>query len=157
MKRLALIVAAAFASVMLTAASDDPADHLKDAGQESRAESLFGEIRCVVCQNESIAASEADIAHDMRMLVRGQIAAGKTDQDVRDYMYARYGDYILLRPRLTLGTAILWGAPFVIVLSGLGLLLARRRRILPLEGELSASELAALKRLETEPQDPGAS
>ena len=141
---------------MLTAANDDPSDQLPNSAQEARAQGLFQEIRCVVCQNESIAASEADIAHDMRMLVRNQIAAGKSDQDVRNFMYARYGDFILLRPRLTLGTVVLWGAPFAIVLTGVGILLVRRRRTSVLESDLTSDELAALKALETETKDPDA-
>ncbi len=155
MKKLGLVIAAAFAAVLLTAATDDPSDQLPNKVQEQRAEDLFEQFRCVVCQNESIGASEADIAHDMRMLVRQQISAGKTDADIKNYMYARYGPFILLKPRLTPATAILWGGPFLIVLVGLGFLVLRRRRSAPLETDLSPEELAALKALETETKDVG--
>lgn len=153
MRRVLTLAAAALAAVMLTAASDDVSEHIKDPKLEARAENLFSQFRCVVCQNESIAASEADIAHDMRKLVRAQVAAGKSDKDVRAYMFARYGDFILLRPRLTPATAILWGGPFAIVLGGLILLLMRRRRESAPEVELSKAELAKLKALETETKE----
>lgn len=158
MKRLAALATAAALAVMLGAASDDPSEHLKDPKQEQRAEALFDQIRCMVCQTESIGASEADLAHDMRTLVRGQIAEGKSDRDVLDYMYARYGPAILLRPRLTPGTALLWGLPFIVIAGGLlALFLRRRKGAVALEPSLSKAEIAALKALETKTKEGGTS
>ncbi|MEI7688262.1 MAG: cytochrome c-type biogenesis protein [Planctomycetota bacterium] len=158
MKRIALALAGAAMAVLLGAASDDPAEHLKSPKQEARAEALFDQIRCMVCQTESIAASEADLAHDMRTLVRQQVGAGKSDKDVLDYMYARYGPAILLRPRLTPGTALLWGGPFAVILAGLTVLFIRRRKgAAPLEPALSKAEIAALKALETNAKEDVAS
>lgn len=145
------VLAIAAASLFLMAASDDPSEYLADPAKEARAKALFEEIRCVVCQNESIAGSDADIAHDVRTLVREQIAAGATDTDVRQYLLGRYGEFILLRPRLSLRNAILWGAPFAIVLIGVGLILRRRPGVVAVastDQELSADELKALKQLQ---------
>ena len=153
--RRALVLAMAAISIVLSAASDDPAERLTDPALERRAEHLFEELRCVRCQNESIAASQADIAHTMRGLVRQQIAAGKSDTEVRAYMYDRYGDFVLLRPRLTPATLFLWGLPFVILLGGLGLVLTRRRTPALLEDGLTAKELASLKALETKSKNDG--
>jgi cytochrome c-type biogenesis protein CcmH len=146
--RILALVAAAF---LLTAA-DDPKDYLKDPKQEARAKALFEEIRCVVCQNETVAASEAPIAQDVRKLVRQQVAAGKTNGEIKDYLRARWGDFVLLKPRFTARTAVLWILPFAIVGVGGVLILFRRK---PGEGpdaaaetELTASELKALKQLQ---------
>jgi cytochrome c-type biogenesis protein CcmH len=91
---LALVAAA----VMLMGAADDPSDRLKDPAQEARARALFQQLRCVVCQNESIDDSEADLAQDLRRIVRGQIAQGRTDAQVRTFLVQRYGQFILLKP-----------------------------------------------------------
>jgi cytochrome c-type biogenesis protein CcmH len=144
-KRLAIVVAALFCM----AAAPDPADTLKDPAQEARARSMFHEIRCVVCQNESIDDSQAELAHDLRQLIRGQVAEGKSDAEIRSFLVSRYGDFILLKPRLNVQTAILWTVPFLIVLAGVGLLVARRRKAgeLAPEPSLSADEEARLKSL----------
>jgi cytochrome c-type biogenesis protein CcmH len=145
------VLAIAFASLFLMAASDDPTEYLADPAKEARAKALFEEIRCVVCQNESIAGSEADIAHDVRTLVREQIDAGASDKEVRQYLLGRYGEFILLRPRLSVRNAILWGAPFAIVLIGVALILRRRPRSLAVNGteeDLTPQELEALKQMQ---------
>ena len=149
MKTRALgLIAAAF---LLTAA-DDPKDYLKDPQQEARAKTLFEEIRCVVCQNETVAGSEAPIAQDVRKLVREQIAAGKTDREIKDYLRSRWGDFVLLKPRFTVRTAILWVLPFAIVVIGAVLILFRRKPATAVDGaaesELTAAELKALKQLQ---------
>lgn len=154
MKRLTLL--AAVSAVFLMGASDDPSDQLKDPALESRARHLFQEVRCVVCQNESIAGSNADLAHDLRMLVRQQIAAGKTDKEIRNYLFERYGDFILLRPRVEWKTGVLWGAPFVVVLVGVGLIFAGRRRTSSaLEDDLTPEEDAALRKLQRQMEKSG--
>lgn len=101
---------------------------LPDAAQEARARALFGDIRCVVCQHESIADSPAGIAADMRRLVREEIAAGKTDLAVRQDLVRRYGDYILFQPPVRAGTWLLWFGPFALVLGAGAVFVWRSRR-----------------------------
>ncbi len=146
--RFLALIAAAF---LLTAA-DDPKDYLRDPAQEARAKALFEEIRCVVCQNETVAGSEAPIAQDVRKLVRQQIAAGRTDGQIKDYLRARWGDFVLLKPRFTVRTAILWILPFAIVLIGAAMIVLRKKPAPETENadaaELTAAELKALKQLQ---------
>src|SRR3546814_16320055 len=87
---------------------------------EQRARDLSAEIRCVVCQNESIDSSNAEIARELRLLVRERLVAGDSDQQVLDYLVARYGDFVLLRPPMTPATYLLWFGPFLILLIGAG-------------------------------------
>jgi cytochrome c-type biogenesis protein CcmH len=101
-------VLAALAAVFCLAAAADPADRLADPGQEARARGLFEQIRCVVCQNESIDDSEADLARDLRQTVRGQIATGHSDAEIRRFLVQRYGEFILLRPRFSAANAVAW-------------------------------------------------
>jgi len=101
-----------FAIALATAPMADPA-------QEARAQSLEMEIRCVVCQNEPIAQSTADIAADMRALVRERVAAGDSDDQIRNFFRVRYGDFVLFRPPFDPRTWLLWGAPLLLL--GLGL------------------------------------
>jgi len=101
---------------------------LEDPALEARARELQREIRCVVCQNESIDSSQAGIARDLRRLVRERLAAGDSDEAVRQFLVARYGDYVLFRPPLRPGTWLLWFGPGLVLLLGAGgLLLALRR------------------------------
>lgn len=128
MRRVLLI---AVASVGLMAAEPPPAPDrpLPDAAQEARAQRLFDDIRCVVCQHEAIADSPAGIAADMRGLVREQIAAGRSNEAIRDDLVRRYGDFVLFTPPLRLGTWLLWFGPFAVVLAvGAALLAFARRR-----------------------------
>jgi len=105
---------------------------LADPAQEARAQSLEREIRCVQCENEPIAQSTADIAADMRALVRERVAAGDSDSEIRAFFRQRYGDFVLFRPPWDARTWALWGAPFLLLAGGLaGVLAVRRRR----EGE----------------------
>ena len=96
-----------------------PADQLPNAAQEAHARALFKEIRCVVCQNESIDDSDAEVAGNLRQAVRAQVADGRTDPQIKAYLVQRYGEFILLRPRLfSPGNAALWLALFLVVLIG---------------------------------------
>lgn len=137
--RRALLIA--LAAVGLIAAEPAPAPDrpLPDATQEARAQRLFDDIRCVVCQHEAIADSPAGIASDMRGLVREQIAAGRSDRDIREDLVRRYGDFVLFNPPVRLGTWLLWFGPFALVLivGAVLLLTARRRRpeVTPLSAE----------------------
>ena len=113
---------------------------LSDRRLESRAREISHELRCMVCQNQSIDDFEAPLARDLRLLVRERLKAGDSDSQVLDYMVARYGEFVLLKPRMSWRTAILWGAPFAILIAGLlaiGFLVLRR------PGSAS-SEIAAL-------------
>ncbi len=146
MSRLRLALTAAAAVLCMAATAADPEARLKDPAQEARARSLFRQIRCLVCQNESIDDSDADLADDLRKLVRAQIQQGRTDAEVRKYLTDRYGDFVLLKPRFTVGNAILWVGPFVVVLVGVaGVIMIRRRET---ETEpLSSEEEARIRAL----------
>jgi cytochrome c-type biogenesis protein CcmH len=128
---------------------------LADPALEQRARALSYEIRCVVCQSQSIAESDADIARDMRGLIREQIAAGKTDQEIRDYLVARYGDFVLFKPPFQASTYVLWIGPFVLLaLASIGVFFYFRRRAAQPDAprELSRAErdrVAELLREET--------
>jgi len=139
-------VLAILAAVFCLAAASDPVERLADPAQEARARAMFREVRCLVCQNESIDDSSAELAADLRRLVRDQVASGKSDDQVRSHLTERYGEYVLLKPAFSWGNAALWGAPFLVV--GLGLaLLAGSFRNRAAEGELSQDEAARLARL----------
>ncbi|MFC7553659.1 cytochrome c-type biogenesis protein CcmH [Pseudoroseomonas wenyumeiae] len=127
-----------------------PSEMLPDPAQEQRARSIGHELRCMVCQNQSIEESEADLARDLRRIVRERVAAGDSDSQVVSYLHDRYGDFVLLRPPFTFATAALWGAPFIALGGGLlAILLLRRRRIDPVAAApLSAEEQARLAALE---------
>src|SRR5215813_1628829 len=108
-----------------------PDEILPDPALEARARALSHELRCMVCQNQSIDDSEAPLAHDLRVLVRDRLKAGDSDSQVIDFLVARYGEFVLLRPRFEWHTAPLWLAPIGLLLAGaatLGAALRRRRR-----------------------------
>lgn len=105
-----------------------PDEKLKDPAQEARALALTQTLRCVVCQNESIEASHADIAKDLRILVRKQVAEGKTDAEIIAFLRARYGDYILLEPPFAPRTWMLWLAPLAVLAGGTALAYPYMRR-----------------------------
>jgi cytochrome c-type biogenesis protein CcmH len=139
---------AAAALFLLANAAADPADTLKDPAQEARARALFRQIRCVVCQSESIDESDADIAHDLRQLVRGEVAAGDSDQEIKASLVQRYGEFVLLQPPFSPGNALLWLAPFLVVAVGGGFVLLRRKaRSDAAADDLSATEQARLSAL----------
>ncbi len=109
-------------------AADAPAA-TEDPVLEKRTLALSAELRCLVCQNQTIADSNAGLAVDLRNQVREMLRAGKTDQEIRDFMTQRYGDFVLYRPPVNSHTALLWfGPPALLVLGGLGLWLVLRRR-----------------------------
>jgi cytochrome c-type biogenesis protein CcmH len=139
-------LAAALAGVLCIAAASDPAERLQDPAQEARARSIFQDVRCLVCQNESIDDSEAELAHDLRRVVREQVAAGKSDAEIKRYLTDRYGEFVLLTPKFSMGNLVLWGGPFLVVILGAGLLAARLRNRLPDE-DLSPQEQERVRRL----------
>ncbi len=124
-----LVLGLALALAPAASRAVQPNEVLPDPKLESRARDISADLRCMVCQNQSIDDSDAPLARDLRVLVREQIVAGKTDAEVRDYLVSRYGDFILLKPPFKLETALLWALPALIVLAGaFGLLAAARRR-----------------------------
>ena len=128
-------------------AISDPAEMLPDRIQEERAEAVGRQLRCLVCQNESIEDSNADLAKDLRGLVRQRIAAGDTDDQATAWVVARYGDFVRLRPPVNAVTALLWGSPVLAVGAGAAaVLLARRRRVVAAQ-PLSEAERARLAEL----------
>lgn len=144
----------ALAALMLAAAAPmppQPAEDrpLADASQEARAQAIHRSLRCVVCQNESIAESNAVLAADLRAVVRERVAAGDTDEEVREYMVARYGDFVLLKPPFEADTWVLWLGPFAVVLIGAIAIAAylRRRRGQPEAQALTAAEKTRLDAL----------
>jgi len=134
------------------AAAADPSERLADPALEQRARAISEELRCLVCQNQSIDASDAQLAKDLRIIVRERIAAGDSDDAVRDFLVARYGEFVLLRPRAHGVGLLLWGLPpLLLLMAGAGLFLAFRRRTATSGTEsLSAEEEAALKALSQE-------
>ena len=118
-----------------------------DASLERRAAALERELRCLVCQNQTLADSNAPLAVDLRNQVREQLAAGKTEHEVVDFLVARYGDFVLYRPPLKSTTVLLWAGPFIFLAGGFYLLarLLRRRRVPP--PELTAAERSRAAKL----------
>ena len=159
------LLACAFALAMLAgvpaAHAVQPDEIMADPVKEARARDLSRELRCMVCQNQSIDDSEAPLARDLRLLVRERIAAGDSDKAVIDFLVARYGEFVLLKPRFNEHTILLWLIPPLALLGG-GFALwrySRRRRALADESatKLTADEEARLERLiaaESAPDKP---
>jgi cytochrome c-type biogenesis protein CcmH len=134
---------------MVPAFAVTPDEMLKDPALEARARHLSQELRCMVCQNQSIDDSEAPLAHDLRVLVRDRLTAGDSDGQVLDYLVSRYGEFVLLKPRLETRTLLLWGLPPLALLAGLiGLAVALRRRN-RIAGDPEALSPAEQRRLAT--------
>ncbi len=106
----------------------EPSEMLSDPALEARARTIGQELRCVVCQNESVDTSNAGIAHDMRVLIRERLKQGQSDRQIIDYLRSRYGDFILMDPPVTSKTAMLWAAPMLALLAGIGIVAATYRR-----------------------------
>jgi cytochrome c-type biogenesis protein CcmH len=156
MLRWLLLALACFASAPALAVQPD--EILADPALESRARELSRELRCMVCQNQSIDDSDAPLARDLRLLVRERLTAGDSDRQVLDFLTARYGQFVLLKPRFGWDTALLWLAPAAVLLLGgaaLVSLLRRRRRAqaVPDEQPLTEAETRRLAELlrENEP------
>jgi len=127
MRRVAIALVLLLAADLASAV--EPGEMLKDPALEARARAISQEIRCLVCQNQSIDDSNADLAHDLRVLVRERLTAGDSDRQILAYLTSRYGDYVLLRPPVKPATWLLWFGPPLLLAAGLGgLILAGRRR-----------------------------
>jgi cytochrome c-type biogenesis protein CcmH len=116
------------AALLGTAHAVQPDEVLPDPALESRARTLSRELRCMVCQNQSIDDSDAPLARDLRLLVRERLTAGDNDGQVIDYLVSRYGEFVLLKPRVAWNTAILWGAPVILLALGVLILIGFARR-----------------------------
>ena len=142
----ALLLYLLLAAPALAAVSPD--EMLPDPAQEARARALSRELRCLVCQNESIDDSNADLAADLRRLVRQRIAAGDSDEQVKRYLVARYGEFVLLKPPVEPATYLLWFGPLTLfVVGGAGMVLALRRRHAAAEPPLDDAQKDSLERL----------
>lgn len=150
MRRAIALLALLVALSARPALAVEPDEMLGDPALEARARALSRELRCMVCQNESIDDSNAPLARDLRLLVRERLVTGDSDQAVLDFLVARYGDFVLLRPRLTAQTLLLWGAPFLVVLIGgtvMVLTLRRHRREASAPAPLTAEEEERVRKL----------
>lgn len=127
-----------------------PDEMLSDPALEARARTISEGLRCLVCQNQSIDDSDADLAHDLRVIVRERLKAGDSDDQVRSYLVARYGEFVLLNPVIAPHTILLWVAGPVVLLAGgiVVLMAARRKRKAPAVEGLTAEEAEALEELE---------
>jgi cytochrome c-type biogenesis protein CcmH len=139
------LAACALLLVTATAAyAVNPDEMLNDPALEARARTISEKLRCLVCQNQSIDDSDADLAHDLRVIVRERLTAGDTDEQVLDYVVARYGEFVLLEPRFSARNMLLWGTPL------LGLLLGGTAIIVLFRNRAGAAAAAGLTREEEE-------
>lgn len=147
MRRLSAILLVLYALVSAPTLALTPDELLDDPALEARARALSAELRCLVCQNQSIDDLDAPLAKDLRVLVREQLVAGKTDAEIMAFVVDRYGQFVLLKPRLAPETMLLWATPFVVLLlAGAVLLLRRRRPGAAPEAPLSAEEQRLLEK-----------
>jgi cytochrome c-type biogenesis protein CcmH len=125
-----------------------PDEILPDKALEQRARDISAGLRCLVCQNQSIDDSDAPLARDLRLLVREKLKEGASDSDIRDFLVARYGEFVLLKPSFTAHNVLLWAGPFAVLVAGGAVVWANSRRRRPAAtAPLSEEERAALARL----------
>jgi cytochrome c-type biogenesis protein CcmH len=152
-----------FSSLLLAAAllmaapavAVQPDEVLQDPALEARARAISANLRCLVCQNQSIDDSDAPLAKDLRLLVRERLKAGDSDPEIVDFVVARYGEFVLLKPRLSTQTLILWFATpilFLAALAGVALWLRRRKSAAPALAPLSRDEKRRLKQMLDKPE-----
>ncbi|MFQ6182134.1 cytochrome c-type biogenesis protein CcmH [Sinorhizobium meliloti] len=148
MRRLLLALFLLLASVVPSLAVN-PDEVLADPALEARARAISAQLRCMVCQNQSIDDSNAELAKDLRLLVRERLKNGDSDEAVISYVVSRYGEFVLLKPRFEAKTLVLWGMPAILLVAGIvTLVLAARRRAARIPGApLSAEEKEALDKL----------
>ena len=146
MRRLLLVIAIVLSAAPAFAVNPD--EVLADPALEARARAISAELRCMVCQNQSIDDSNAELAKDLRLLVRERLTDGDTNEQVMNYIVSRYGEFVLLKPRFETKTILLWGAPLLLaVAGGLSLIVFARRRVVPTGSRLSEEEEKKLDRL----------
>ena len=147
MRWLAIIVTV-LALQIAPAIAVQPDEMLRDPALEARARALSQQLRCMVCQNQSIDDSDAPLAHDLRVLVRERLSKGESDAQVVDFLVARYGEFVLLKPRLEWRTVLLWAvAPAALLIGGLALFLLARRRPAATDRPLDEAERRKLTEL----------
>ena len=145
-----LLIALLAAMVAMSALAVQPDEMLQDPALEARARLVSRDLRCLVCQNQSIDDSDAPLAHDLRVLLRQRIEAGDSDEQAKQFLVDRYGDYVLLKPPFKKTTLVLWFGPLLLLLGGAAAAFAvyRQRRLKPAIADvLSAEEKARLDRL----------
>jgi len=151
--RQALAAVVLMLAMMAPAAAFNPDEVLDDPALEARARSLSLELRCLVCQNQSIDDSNAELARDLRVLVRERLVEGDSDEEVIDYVVSRYGEFVLLKPRFSMQTLLLWGAPVAVLVIGVTVIVmngrSRNRAAAAAPGNdgLSTAERAELAKL----------
>lgn len=139
---IAIAVLAMFAGSVMAVTPDEV---LPDAALEARARAISAELRCMICQNQSIDESDAALAKDLRVLVRQRLVAGDSDDQVVNYVVSRYGEFVLLKPRFSWRNSILWLAPVLLLLAGMAyMFVARRRKTADKGTVLTEAERAAL-------------
>ena len=150
-RRLIAVLAALLLVLTSSAVAVQPGEVLADPALETRAREIGKELRCLVCQNQSIDDSDADLARDLRVLVRERLRAGDSDRQVVDYVVSRYGDFVLLRPPLKASTYALWfGTPLALILAVVGIVAYyrnRQRRVGEVAAPLSAADEERLARV----------
>ena len=147
MAKLRAVIALGFVLVAAAAGAVQPDEVMQDPRLETRARELSAELRCLVCQNQSIDDSDAPLARDIRLLIRDRIKQGESNREVRAFLVSRYGNFILLNPPFELSTVLLWlSGPLVLALGGLGVYFARRRAP-PSPPPLTAEEERRLKEI----------
>jgi cytochrome c-type biogenesis protein CcmH len=148
-KSLSALLFAALVALAPPALAADAMPTEKDPVAQARAVRLSEQLRCLVCQNQTIAESNAELAVDLRRQVREQIAAGKSDDQIIDYMTARYGDFVLYKPPVRATTLLLWGGPALLLAIGFVALMriVRQRRALPVPAPLTPEERERAQRL----------
>jgi cytochrome c-type biogenesis protein CcmH len=147
MRRFIFTLIAAL-SVLSAAFAVEPDEVLSDSALEARARALSKTLRCMVCQNQSIDDSNAPLARDLRLLLRERLKAGESDDEVREFLVSRYGEFVLLEPRLSARTVMLWALPaLALALGGITFLLVSRRKNRIGENPLSPEEKQRLARL----------
>ncbi|WP_424811808.1 cytochrome c-type biogenesis protein [Roseococcus sp. YIM B11640] len=149
---LLLATAPAWFSPAWAQRQDDTTYRLADPAAEARAREIGKELRCLVCQNQSIEDSEAELARDLRRIVREQVARGASDAEVMRFVHDRYGDFVLLRPPVRGATLLLWATPALAVLIGLFAIWRVRRRTPAAVAALTDEERARLASLQGEPR-----
>lgn len=147
MKLRSFLLALAFVQISaLQTLAWNPGEALQDPALEARARNLSAQLRCLVCQNQSIDDSDADLARDLRLLVRERISAGDSDNQVIEFLVQRYGEFVLLKPRFSTSTFLLWGLPLVALGGGAAAVTIaayRRRKALSVQ-EMSDEEKARI-------------
>ena len=148
MRRAFVLAAFSVLIAAMPALAVQPDEILKDPALEARARALSRELRCMVCQNQSIDDSDAPLARDLRILVRERLTAGDSDRAVLDYLTARYGDFVLLKPRFAWHTALLWLLPVLLLGAGIAVVAVAARRASRRRSEQAGLSAAERERVE---------